>query len=1086
MTITLPFFPLYIPFLFGMKIALNIGEDQDTGRLFYVYTIREKMKTTCKFCQFENPADTRFCSNCGNPLKLADDIHLAKTLTLTSALVKLERGDLFAGRYEVIEELGRGGMGSVYRVLDKKINEEIALKLIRPEIVDGKALERFSNELKYTRNVSHRNVCKMFDLDEEKGTHFITMEYIPGEDLKNMIKMTRQLGVRTSLFIAKQICEGLSEAHRHGIVHRDLKPSNIIIDKEGNARIMDFGIARSLKKGQETSAGILVGTPEYMSPEQAEAREADERSDIYSLGIILFEMLTGRVPFDGDDPIGIAVKHKLETPLPPKKFNPDIPDDLNRLILKCLEKDRKNRYQTTEGLLRDLSRIEENIPITDRGIQRRKPITSKEITVKFTLNKLVLPSILLVAIIMVGVFGWRYFFGQSAALSPENAVSLAVVSFENQTGDSAYDYLQDVIPNLLITSLEQSKSFRVTSWERLRDLLEQMGSKDISMIDSDLGFELCRLDNIQTIILGSFTKAENTFVTDVKVLDVQTKDLLKSVTSQGEGVDSIIRKQIDEISRKLRHEVGITAFLPRIGGSTITDVTTDSLEAYNYFLRGREDFEKYYFNDARRFLEAAVELDPEFALAYYYLIRVYTYLGNAEEMEAASEKFKKYGKKLKGREGLYIKALLLQRKDPEKHHEILKELAEKYPKWKRPHYDLGNYYYVHKRDKIDEAIAELNAALELDPNYGYALNLLAYCYMSKNEFEKALEYFRKYASISPGDANPFDSMGEAYFRMGRLDESIEKFKEALEVKPDFGSEWRISYIYALKQDYEEAMRWLDQFIAMASTESLEAQGYLWKGFYYYLQGKLQQSLQEIDRAQELAEQANNLLLVDVAYRSKIWTAYDWEKLDLFLDFVQSRIDFCERTSYRIPEENALFHAYYLCVLDIKNGQLASARSRLEEVQSIRSQMTEELRNKNRNAEHHLLRSLLLAEGSVDEAIRMYEEISFPALDFMDFYAYIYRNLPFGADFSALGFLKKGEVDKAIAEYERLTTFDPTAVATRPLVHPFGHLRLAKLYEAKGLREKAIEQYEKALGYWADADEGLSPVEEAREGLKRLR
>ena len=1043
------------------------------------------MKIICKFCQFENPADTRFCGNCGNPIQPADDIHLAETLSLASALTHLERGDLFANRYEVIEELGKGGMGSVYRVLDKKINEEVALKLIRPEIVDEKALERFSNELKYTRNISHRNVCKMFDLDEEKGTHFITMEYIPGEDLKSMIKMTRQLGVKTSIFIAKQICEGLGEAHQHGIVHRDLKPSNIIIDKEGNARIMDFGIARSLKKGRKTSAGILVGTPEYMSPEQVEAREADKRSDIYSLGVILFEMLTGRVPFDGDDPIGIAIKHKLETPPPPKKFNPDIPDDLNRLILKCLEKDQENRYQTTDELFRDLVQIEKNIPITDHGLQKRKSITSKEITVRFTPRKLILPSILLVAIITIGVFGWRYFFGQSAALSPENAVSLAVVSFENQTGDSAYDYLQDVIPNLLITSLEQSKSFRVTSWERLRDLLEQMGREDISVIDSDLGFELCHLDNIQAIILGSFTKAENTFVTDVKVLDVQTKSLLKSVSSQGDGADSIIRKQIDELSRKLCQEVGITAFLPRIGGSTITDVTTDSLEAYNYFLRGRENFERYYYNDARRFLERAVELDPEFALAYYYLIRVYAYLGNTEQMEAASEKFHKFGKKLKGREGLYIKALLIQQKDPEKYAKILKELIEKYPKSKRPHYDLGAYYYVYEQDKIDEAIAELNMALDLDPNYGHALNQLAYCHLFKNEFEKALEYFRRYASISPGDANPFDSMGEAYFRMGSLDESIEKYKEALEVKPDFGSEWRISYIYALKQDYEEAMRWLDQFIAMASTESLRGQGHLWKGFYYYLQGKLQQSLQEIDRAQDLAEQANNLRLVDVAYRSKIWIAYDWEKLDLYQEFVESRIAFCERTAYRTPEENAIFNIYYQCILDIKNGQLASARSRLAELQSILSKMTEDRRERNKNTERSLLSHLLLDEGSVDEAMKVYEEIPSPSQDLFDFRNYIYRNLPFGADFTALCYLKKGEIDKAIAEYEKLTTFDPAAITVRLLVHPLGHLKLAKLYEANGLSEKAMEQYEKALAFWAEADEGLLPVKEARDGLSRL-
>ena len=295
------------------------------------------MKITCMSCQFENPPDTRFCGNCGEPLqfKVEDDAMLAKTLALDTSFVRMDRGTVFAGRYEVIEELGRGGMGSVFRVMDKKINEEVALKVIRPEIVDEKTLDRFGDELKYARKIAHRNVCKMYDLDEEEGTYYITMEYIPGEDLKSMIKMTRQLGVRTSVIIAKQICEGLAEAHRHGIVHRDLKPGNIIIDKDGNARILDFGIARSLKTGRKTGHGVLVGTPEYMSPEQAEAKEADQQSDINSLGVIMFEMLTGRVPFEGEGALGIAVKHKLEKPPHPGKYNHAIPESLNRLVLKC-------------------------------------------------------------------------------------------------------------------------------------------------------------------------------------------------------------------------------------------------------------------------------------------------------------------------------------------------------------------------------------------------------------------------------------------------------------------------------------------------------------------------------------------------------------------------------------------------------------------------------------------------------------------------------------------------------------------------------------------------------------------------------
>ena len=216
----------------------------------------------------------------------------------------------------MIEELGKGGLGRVYKVFDKKIKEKVALKLLRPEISsDEETVERFSNELKYARKIIHKNVCRMFDLGEEAGTHYITMEYVSGEDLKSMIRMMGRLSPGQAVSITRQVCEGLEEAHKLGVVHRDLKPQNIMIDREGNARIMDFGIARSLKAKGITDGGIIIGTPEYMSPEQVDGKEIDQRADIYALGVILYEMLTGKVPFEGDAPLSIAVKHKTEMPL---------------------------------------------------------------------------------------------------------------------------------------------------------------------------------------------------------------------------------------------------------------------------------------------------------------------------------------------------------------------------------------------------------------------------------------------------------------------------------------------------------------------------------------------------------------------------------------------------------------------------------------------------------------------------------------------------------------------------------------------------------------------------------------------------
>jgi len=235
----------------------------------------------CPACQAENLPDSRFCHKCATPLPKEAEGAISFTETLQTPLFEIPRGTLLAGRYDVIEELGKGGMGRVYKVYDQKLKEVVALKLIKPEIgLNEKAIERFRNELKFARKISHRNVCRMYDLGEEGFTHFITMEYVEGEDLKRFIKRSGELTIGKAVRIAKQVCEGLAEAHHLGVTHRDLKPQNIMIDREGNARIMDFGIARFLEVEGLTGSGVMVGTPEYMSPEQVELKAIDQRSDI--------------------------------------------------------------------------------------------------------------------------------------------------------------------------------------------------------------------------------------------------------------------------------------------------------------------------------------------------------------------------------------------------------------------------------------------------------------------------------------------------------------------------------------------------------------------------------------------------------------------------------------------------------------------------------------------------------------------------------------------------------------------------------------------------------------------------------------
>ena len=387
------------------------------------------MTIKCPKCQHENPDDTIYCGKCTTPLKSPKDIEVTETIETPKE--ELTRGTTFAGRYEIIEELGKGGMGKVYRVEDTELKQEIALKLIRPEIAtDKNTIERFRNELKTARNIRHKNVCGMFDLGEEKGAYFITMEYIRGEDLKNLIRKMGQLSTGQAIAIANQVCDGLDEAHRLGVVHRDLKPQNVMIDTEGSARIMDFGIARSLEGKGITGAGVMIGTPEYMSPEQVEGKEVDPRSDIYSLGVILYEMATGRVPFEGDTPFTIGVKHKSEAPQNPKDLNAQIPDDLNAVILKCLEKEKDQRFQNVGELHSELGNIQKDMPTTERVLPERKPLTSKEITVQFSLKKAYVPALIVLAIAIIAVAIWQ-FLPQREVIptASSDKPSLAVVYF---------------------------------------------------------------------------------------------------------------------------------------------------------------------------------------------------------------------------------------------------------------------------------------------------------------------------------------------------------------------------------------------------------------------------------------------------------------------------------------------------------------------------------------------------------------------------------------------------------------------------------------------------------------------------------
>ncbi len=1013
----------------------------------------------CSQCYTLNPEDSQFCNKCGS--SISELLHTLsmdpESADISAKLDQFRPGVLFDNRYRIIEEIGRGGMGLVFKAEDTELNITVALKIIHPRHSSNPAfIERFKKETLTARSISQENVIRIHDLGEAENIKYISMEYIKGQDLGDLIQTSGQLTIKTTVNMLRQMCEALKTAHKKGIVHQDLKPSNIMVDSAGRLYIMDFGLARSVYRAEDFSAGVIVGTPQYMSPEQVQGEKPDQRADIYSLGTILFQMLTGRQVFEAISREKVMRKHVEESPVSPSKLNPQIPLFLEDIICKCLEKDPEKRYQDVEEILAILDRhtIKSGTFVFKRFLQRHWYVP--------------IAAILLIAAAIL----FSILKKQPPVLAESGKrKSLAIVYLSNNAGDSSLDYLRKAVPELLISDLLQSQHIRAITGDKIYSVLQKL---DLLEIDS---FSTEDLKNIMAecsadyILSGNFTRANNTIYLNTYIHGTEAMEVIGTQRAEARDENDIF-SLIDGLSREIKQDFNLSAEeIARDIDEDVIKITTSSSAAFKHYVDGTLLFNQGKFKESNEALGKAIALDPEFALAYRKMAENDFYLGMYDEGNDHLNRAMSFLNRVSDREYYLIQGMAAQTNQLA--IENYKKLLELYPDDLGALGLLGSLY--RNIEEWDLAEVQFEKIADIDNTEALALDNLSHIYMAKGLYAQARSIIESRQDIYTDKAQFHWRLGLAHMCENRLDLALSETQKALAVNPDdLLAQEMEGHIYQLmgrRTEAEEVFRRMadsDDFIA----EYLGRHGLC---YLYLAQGQLGRMESEIDNGLALYRGSE---FIPGYYNFKLMQAYLFLSENRLSEALEAANQAVESALESEESDYIDFSHQFRGIVYAKIGRLEDAR---ESAEKLRQRIEKSQFRKRMRHYRHLTGEIALEEGRFDQAVAEIEAAFslLPEQHFKSDMHILYL------DSLASAFYRKGDLKNARVQYERITGLTTGRLRWGDK-YARSYYRLGEIGVKQGKPEDAVPYFQKFLELWRQADTDRIPeVEEARNRLSEL-